>query len=899
MNPLLQQFIQEARELLQDISTQLLELENTPDAPELMTELFRKVHTLKGNSGLFEFPEMTRVLHAGEDLMDAVRDRHVVHSRILTDQLLDAMDFVSMLIDEIEQSGSLKASYASTSDELARALNALIPRRETSGDEASEADTRRVEIPLPSLASLPEKTRIAAWRQAEQGTPLFLIGYRPDEACFFKGEDPLHQARQIPGLLWGGVVPREAWPALTELDCYRCQIDFHILAAVTREELQEHFRYTPEQIRLEAVDPLQLIIPAGHKNGGPVYGDFVVEALELLNANDLAELEISARTLLDLSSPDLWLSSALRWLLAVLETRPDDFVVLRGLIEALNTLTHPDLSSAPDTLPSPPPSFPPSPAPDTTAVDHERIEEVLAIQADILALPDTGNWLPGRIKAVATTLQACLTGLGEPTDDIESLLATSLTANSAQPLRDWLTSYRKRMEPTGEAVEPETELEWVLPPDYHPEPARETLEHRETASDAPVPVAFSMNSETRMNRVTPAEDSPAPKVLKVDQIKIDHLMNLIGEMVVAKNSLPYLANRAENQYGVRELAREIKSQYAVINRIAEEMQDAIMQVRMMPVSFIFKRFPRLIRDLSRKLGKEVELVLEGEETEADKNIIECLSDPLIHIIRNSLDHGLETPAVREAQGKPRIGRLLIRATQESDRVMIEISDDGKGIDPAIVKRKAYEKGVIDEALLDRISDQDALNLIFTAGFSTAESVTDLSGRGVGMDVVHNVIDKIGGTIELSSQIGKGTTLRLYLPLSMAITNVMIIESDQQIFGIPMDRVVETVRLAQDSIRTIKHKKTTVLRGRIIPLLALNELLAIDADPKANADGEIATLVVRIGHEQVGLMVDEFRNVVDVILKPLPGELFRLSCYAGSALLGDGSVLMVLNPRELF
>jgi two-component system chemotaxis sensor kinase CheA len=257
------------------------------------------------------------------------------------------------------------------------------------------------------------------------------------------------------------------------------------------------------------------------------------------------------------------------------------------------------------------------------------------------------------------------------------------------------------------------------------------------------------------------------------------------------------------------------------------------------------------------------------------------------------------PEVRRAAGKPAAGRLVIRATQESDRAVIEIIDDGKGIDPAVIKQKAYEKGVIDEARLERITDQEAVNLVFAAGFSTAETVSDLSGRGVGMDVVRNAIDRVGGTVELTSQVGRGTTLRLSLPLSMAVTNVMILESDRQVFGVPMDLVVETVRVPQAAVHTVKQQKTTVLRNRIVPLVALNDLLAIPAAPRVNTEDELATLVVKVGNEQVGLLVDEFREVVDVILKPLPGELAKLSQYAGTALLGDGTVLMVLNPKELF
>jgi two-component system chemotaxis sensor kinase CheA len=319
---------------------------------------------------------------------------------------------------------------------------------------------------------------------------------------------------------------------------------------------------------------------------------------------------------------------------------------------------------------------------------------------------------------------------------------------------------------------------------------------------------------------------------------------------------------------------------------------------MMAVSFVFQRFPRLVRDTSRKLGKEVQLVLEGEQTEADKNIIESLADPLMHIVRNSLDHGLETPEVRLAAGKPAIGKLTIRAAQEADRVVIEIVDDGKGIDPAVIKQKAYEKGIIDEATLERIGDQEAINLIFAAGLSTAAVVSDLSGRGVGMDVVRSAVEKINGAVVIESALGKGTTIRISLPLSMAVTQVMVIESDGQLFGVPMDHVVETVRVPKDSIHTIKQSQTAVLRGRIVPLKSLNALLGIAAIPRSNSDDELAVLLVQAGALELGLLVDGFQETMGVIQKPFNGLLSGLSAYSGSALMGDGSVLMILNIREI-
>ncbi|MEY4415824.1 MAG: hypothetical protein RIQ53_3117, partial [Pseudomonadota bacterium] len=396
----------------------------------------------------------------------------------------------------------------------------------------------------------------------------------------------------------------------------------------------------------------------------------------------------------------------------------------------------------------------------------------------------------------------------------------------------------------------------------------------------------------------PGSPERGQKVLKVSQDKIDRLMELIGEMVVAKNALPYLATRAETVFQQRELAREIKAQYSVINRIAEDMQHAIMQVRMLPVGIIFQRFGRLVRDIGKKLGKDVSLVVEGEETEADKNVIESLADPLIHILRNSLDHGLETPDVRVASGKPPQGVLRVSARQEGDRVVLTISDDGAGIDTERVRAKAVERGLIPADRASSLSDVEAVQLVFLPGFSTAESISDLSGRGVGMDVVRTAVERINGQVELESERGRGTMVRLTLPLSMAVTNVMMIEAGGRHFGVPMDLIVETVRVPAEDIHHFKSAQTVVLRGRIVPLRALNELLTLDVPPRLNADREHAVLVVRLGNETIGLLVDDFHGTSDIILKPLEGVLQGITGFAGTALMGDGSVLMILNPKEL-
>jgi two-component system chemotaxis sensor kinase CheA len=790
MNPLLAQFLSESAEFLEAIAAKLMQLEKAPGDAELMTQLFRLVHTLKGNSGLFEFPEMTKVLHAAEDLMDAVRTGTVTQSPDFTDQILDAMDFVGTLTREIEADGVYGAQHREASVRIAAGLRALMG--ETSAQPApgptAKQEEQSVHAAPAAFANVPEELKRALLARLQDGEQGFWLVYKPEEGCFFQGDDPFFLARHTPGQVWGRAVPREAWPELATLDPYRCILDFEVVAVAFKEELMEHFRYVPDQ----------------------------VEILEIAPA----------------------------WFGSTAAAPAQDGVTLP--VEVLETLT-----------------------------------QILRAQSVILSLEEEVAEKRKRIPAVRGVIVNCLKSLGQvvAVQEFEALCASASESGEVAGLLGWIQKCPTVAARSSEAAE--------LP----------ALVEQPGLEPADTTVAVARPEEAAASAGA-AGGSGAAKSLKVDQLKIDRLMNLIGELVVSKNAIPYLAQRAETQFGVRELSREIKGQYSVINRIAEEMQDAIMQIRMMPVSVIFQRFPRLVRDISRKLGKEVALVLEGEDTEADKNIIEALADPLIHIVRNSLDHGLETPEVRKAAGKSATGTLTIRATQEGDRVLIEIRDDGKGINPEIIKRKAYEKGVIDEATFENISDQDAIHLIFAAGFSTAEVVSDLSGRGVGMDVVRSAVEKINGSIELQSEVGKGTRLAISLPLSMAVTQVMIVESDRQIFGVPMDHVVETVRVPRTSVKAIKQAQTTLLRGRVIPLKTLNGLLRIPAQPLVSADDEYAVLVVRVGTDVLGVIVDQFRETVDVIQKPMSGILSGLQAYSGSALMGDGSVLMILNLREM-
>lgn len=384
------------------------------------------------------------------------------------------------------------------------------------------------------------------------------------------------------------------------------------------------------------------------------------------------------------------------------------------------------------------------------------------------------------------------------------------------------------------------------------------------------------------------------RTLRVEQGKIDALMNLVGEMVVAKNALPFLARDAEVRFGSRELAREIKEKYAVIDRITRQMQGAVMDIRMMPVSDLFKRFPRLVRDIARKQDKLVQLVIEGEGTEADKNVIEALAEPLTHILRNSLDHGIETREARLAAGKPETATVRLSAFQEGDSVVIDVSDDGRGVDPGRVRAKAIERGLIDVERAAALTDAQAVQLVFLPGFSTAETISDLSGRGVGMDAVRTVVERLGGAVTLDSTCGEGTRVRLKLPLSMAVTRVLTVDLAGQAYGIPMDLVVETVRIDPAAIRRLKAAEAIVLRDQVIPVLRLRDLLGM----AAHRPPLESVLILRIGDATIGLVIDDFGTGMDIILKPFAGILANMSGFSGTAVLGDGRVLLVLNLKEM-
>ncbi|GAA7517896.1 chemotaxis histidine kinase/response regulator CheAY2 [Helicobacter pylori] len=404
-------------------------------------------------------------------------------------------------------------------------------------------------------------------------------------------------------------------------------------------------------------------------------------------------------------------------------------------------------------------------------------------------------------------------------------------------------------------------------------------------------------TETKTKAKADTEENKAPSIgveqtVRVDVRRLDHLMNLIGELVLGKNRLIRIYGDVEERYDGEKFLEELNQVVSSISAVTTDLQLAVMKTRMQPVGKVFNKFPRMVRDLSRELGKSIELIIEGEETELDKSIVEEIGDPLIHIIRNSCDHGIEPLEERRRLNKPETGKVQLSAYNEGNHIVIKISDDGKGLDPVMLKEKAIEKGVISERDAESMSDREAFNLIFKPGFSTAKVVSNVSGRGVGMDVVKTNIEKLNGIIEIDSEVGVGTTQKLKIPLTLAIIQALLVGVQEEYYAIPLSSVLETVRISQDEIYTVDGKSVLRLRDEVLSLVRLSDIFKVDAILESNSD--VYVVIIGLADQKIGVIVDYLIGQEEVVIKSLGYYLKNTRGIAGATVRGDGKITLIVD-----
>jgi two-component system, chemotaxis family, sensor kinase CheA len=417
----------------------------------------------------------------------------------------------------------------------------------------------------------------------------------------------------------------------------------------------------------------------------------------------------------------------------------------------------------------------------------------------------------------------------------------------------------------------------------------------------PRPLASAIEEAMRQTREKPAETNeptavrpdPLSRTLRVDAARVSALVDLTGELTVAKNAIGFIAKLA--QESDNSLAEAIRDGHEKLDRLVGALQRAVLELRVLPLRGVFQRFSRVVHEISNSLGKPVRLSIEGEDTEVDKSIIEFLHEPLLHVVRNAMDHGVEPGPERAAAGKSAVASIHLRAWREGQHVLVEVEDDGRGVDVANIRKTAVERGVASPDTIAGMSEAAVLDLIFEPGFSTAREITDLSGRGVGLDAARRAIERLGGRVAVETRIGMGSTIRFTLPFSVMMTRVMTVEAGGQKFGIPLDAVLETLRVQREQIHPVGRAQAFVHRNRTIPVIDLGQTLGYGA---ARAASEATIVVALIGSQLAGLEVERLGERIDIMIKLPDGLLSQVPGIAGTTMLGDGSVLLILEPREL-
>ena len=468
-------------------------------------------------------------------------------------------------------------------------------------------------------------------------------------------------------------------------------------------------------------------------------------------------------------------------------------------------------------------------------------------------------------------------------DEIERLLRVRQEEDKARRKAKKKAGNSKSSETKKKEVKATPEKTAPPPPPPPPPPKKEVVKK------------VSAKKDTK-KKAPPAKPSMVEQTIRVDVKRLDNLMNLIGELVLSKNRLMKIYTDVEERYEGEKFLEELNQVVSSVSIVTTDLQIAVMKTRMLPVGKVFNKFPRMVRDLSRELSKQIDLVITGEDTELDKSIVEEIGDPLVHIIRNSCDHGIEIPDIRVAGGKTELGTIILKAYNEGNHIVIEIRDDGKGLDTDMLKMKCVEKEIISEREADNMSDKEAFALIFRPGFSTAAKVTNVSGRGVGMDVVKTNIEKLNGIIDIDSEMTKGTVIKLKIPLTLAIIQALLVGVEEEYYAIPIASVLETVRVTNDEIYTVEGKNVLRLRDEVLPLVRLAGVFGIDSILEQSEHTYV--VVIGLAESKLGVIVDFLVGQEEVVIKSLGNYLKGIDGIAGATIRGDGKVTLIVDVAAM-
>ncbi|MGA1846614.1 Hpt domain-containing protein [Deferribacter abyssi] len=941
-------FLEEATELLEQANNDVLKIESNPDN-ETLNSLFRAIHTIKGSAGGFGFDEISNFSHHLETLLDKMRSNEVEITPGVIDIILEGLDIISEMISAAKDN----KEYNLNQTDIIENINKILKKDniEDFREKEPALEEKKYDITVNNISDNRIKDFLLTNKNIE--SPCYQVKLAIDSEFLENGYDPLafiiNLKKESKKMLV--ITDTDVIPELNEFDPLNLYINpvIYTFTDLNKNEIKDMF-FDPECVKVDIIslqyeeekkfddgnlvnfegldkdllielqDSIEdyfssieniIITLEKEKNidkakinelfrvfhnikgdAGYVGFNFIENYAHMIE--NILEMFRKEELAFDEKATDLILKSIDEIRLVLNHAINGKQIVIpanyRYLEKLSNTLEKDSAKSS-----------------DIEGIDiflqqTEQMMEIinLATEGETIDKNMLIRGITGLKNAASFMKFSDLLNLIEKLD--EKLKNNQDIKEDITTIKDYLNKLNSPPKKLGEILIDEgaiteNDLKEAL---QEQKPIGEILVDKGKVDKEKVEIALKKQKvmeesyKKKTSDIGSIQKHFESKTMKIDQTKIDKFTNTIGEMIVAKNSYEYLVNKLAKNYNLpTNIIKEFKDNVYLISRIAQDLQSDIMSLRMIPVKQIFQKFPRVIRDISRKHGKKIDLIITGEDTEIDKKVADLLNDPLIHIVRNSCDHGIETPEERVSKNKPEVGTLVLKAFQEGSFVYIEVSDDGRGIDKDKVYKKALEKGLIspDETL----TDDEIINLIFKPGFSTAAKVTDVSGRGVGMDVVRTSIESLGGSIDIKTKKDEGTRIILKIPMTIGVSTALLIDNNEEQYAIPIEDIIETLKVSAEEIRDLHYGYGIYYRNHVLPIYSLSEILG---EEKTNFKGEISIIVLKTENRQFGLIVDNYNNIIDIAVKPVPKYLSHLSYIGGITILGSGKAVILINPNKL-
>lgn len=980
-------FIAEAKEHLETIEPNLLELEKAPDNLALLNDIFRPMHSLKGASGFLGLNRINHLAHKSENILDELRKGSMQVTSEIMDVILASTDALRQMIENLENTNS--EGDVETESIIAQidAIMAGESARPAAPAEGSPEEAHASDATAEVVEETPDEPPATVETPAAETTPAQAEGQgvatadtsdadsAPVQQGTTAGSEETEKPQGMSAKEWVASLPSGAPYTLTAFGEGHLKdfIDesYEIIANLNDGLLELEENPTG---RDDLVNDLFRYFHNMKGNSGIIgYSELnglTHEAETLLNNVRQGKI-IPSHELIDLLLLTVDVLEGLVQTIDVSSCQATPFdtspivkqlqLALAGEGIALPPALRAAQASAPEEATPPaevetsadgtvqPHIIPVGQEKDDADVfrvtvkqqqeiinaalgtlknDGSHKDSIDALYRCLIAIKNACGFVgldeikvyaertagivdQGRTSGVDFTLMIDL--LSQETDIINDMVQKALdegkvcAAKAEEPEAPAVSQDATPAAPAAAPAQPATAAAAApkAPASTPKKVAAPASQPAATPKPAPAtkaaPAAPAAPAAANNKAPAPSNDHKSSSTIRVDHERLDHLMNLIGELIINRNRYALIARSlegSEDTINVADVAQSLSETTYAMARISDDLQDTIMKVRMVPVSSVFSRFPRLVRDLSRKSGKEVDLIMEGEETELDKSVVEVIGDPLVHLIRNSVDHGIEPEEQRLAEGKPAKGKVVLRAFHKGNSVAIEIEDDGKGIDPNKMREVAIKKGIITPEEAAQLDDREAIELIFAPGFSSAEKITDISGRGVGMDVVRTNIKNLKGSVNTYSEVGKGTRFTLSLPLTLAIIDALMVNVSGQMYAIPLDAVSETTKIETVRLTDVKGRKAVTLRGEVLGIVELSEMLGLPRSTESLPE-VLSVVVIHDNERRLGLVVDELLERQEIVIKPLGAYLGDLKGISGATIMGDGSVILILDPHEIY